>query len=232
MKESWDVLSRGQGTLSGVIIAVASEVARRWPGWCALIVSVPLVSVLAMIWLWRDTHDPARLAAHAEATFWFVLPSLPMFLLMPLMLRQGASFWISPGCGLRPDDCALPCDDRHRPEAGPQAMTRERRCRPSIEWLRQPCVLALLLLVIVLIAHSTAAFAHDISESDRAAVAQIEGTATFAFLYLGAKHMVTGIEHILFLIGVIFFLYRLRHVVIYCRCSRWGTRWRCWAACC
>lgn len=88
-----------KAALSGVIIAVASEVARRWPGWGALIASLPLVSILAMIWLWRDTHDPARLAGHAEATFWFVLPSLPMFLLIPFMLRQGSSFWLSLACG-------------------------------------------------------------------------------------------------------------------------------------
>ena len=64
-----------KAALSGVIIAIASEVARRWPGWGALIVSLPLVSVLAMIWLWRDTLDPVRLADHAGATFWFVLRS-------------------------------------------------------------------------------------------------------------------------------------------------------------
>jgi len=88
-----------KAALSGVIVAAASEVARRWPGWGALIVSLPLVSVLAMIWLWRDTHDPERLAAHAGATFWFVLPSLPMFLLIPTMLRQGASFWLALAAG-------------------------------------------------------------------------------------------------------------------------------------
>lgn len=91
-----------KAALSGVIIAVASEVARRWPGWGALIVSLPLVSVLAMVWLWRDTHDPVRMADHAEATFWFVLPSLPMFLLIPMLLRQGMSFWtaLALGCVL------------------------------------------------------------------------------------------------------------------------------------
>ena len=91
-----------KAALSGVLIAVASEVARRWPGWGALIVSLPLVSILAMIWLWRDTGDPARLAAHSEATFWLVLPSLPMFLLVPLLLRQGAAFWAAllAGCVL------------------------------------------------------------------------------------------------------------------------------------
>jgi len=91
-----------KAALSGVIIAVASEVARRWPGWGALIVSLPLVSVLAMMWLWRDTHDPLRLAAHAQSTFWFVLPSLPMFLLIPALLRQGVGFWVALAFG-----CAL-----------------------------------------------------------------------------------------------------------------------------
>ena len=88
--------------LSGIIVAAVSEIAKRHPGWGALIASLPLVSILGMIWLWRDTHDPLRMAAHAEATFWFVLPSLPMFLLVPLMLRQGMSFWASliTGCVL------------------------------------------------------------------------------------------------------------------------------------
>jgi len=91
-----------KAVISGILIAVASEVARRWPGWGALIVSLPLVSILAMLWLWRDTHDPVRMAAHVEATFWFVIPSLPMFLLIPSMLRQGWSFWTAllAGCAL------------------------------------------------------------------------------------------------------------------------------------
>ena len=81
--------------LSGLIIAVASEVARRAPGLGALIVSLPLVSILAIIWLWRDTGDTVRIAAHAEATFWFVLPSLPMFLALPVLLRAGMNFWLA-----------------------------------------------------------------------------------------------------------------------------------------
>lgn len=91
-----------KAVISGILIAVASEVARRWPGWGALIVSLPLVSILAMLWLWRDTHDPVRMAAHVEATFWFVIPSLPMFLLIPAMLRQGHSFWTAllAGCAV------------------------------------------------------------------------------------------------------------------------------------
>jgi hypothetical protein len=92
----------GKALVSGIVVAVASETARRWPGWGALIVSLPLVSILAMLWLWRDTHDPARMAAHVEATFWFVIPSLPMFLLVPAMLRHGWPFWTAllAGCAV------------------------------------------------------------------------------------------------------------------------------------
>ena len=84
-----------KAALSGVLIALISEVAKRYPGFGGLIASLPLVSVLGMIWLWRDKPDAANMASHAEATFWFVLPSLPMFLLIPAMLRQGIGFWAS-----------------------------------------------------------------------------------------------------------------------------------------
>lgn len=78
--------------ISGFLIAAVSELAKRSPGLGALLASLPLVSVLGMIWLWRDTGDPVRMAAHDQATFWFILPSLPMFLLIPALLRAGASF--------------------------------------------------------------------------------------------------------------------------------------------
>jgi hypothetical protein len=84
-----------KAVLSGIIVAAVSEIARRNPGAGGLLASLPLVSVLGMIWLWRDTGDPVRMAAHAEATFWYVLPSLPMFLLIPLMLRSGWGFWLT-----------------------------------------------------------------------------------------------------------------------------------------
>ena len=82
-----------KAALSGVIVMIVSEVARRNPGIGGLIASLPLVSILGIIWLWRDTSDVERIAAHAEATFWFVLPSLPMFLAFPAMLRHGMAFW-------------------------------------------------------------------------------------------------------------------------------------------
>lgn len=106
--------------ISGLLVAAVSEIAKRHPGLGGLVASLPLISVLGMIWLWRDTHDPVRMAAHAEGTFWFVLPSLPMFLTIPAMLRRGVPFasalligcaitialyaamtWIGPRFGLR-----------------------------------------------------------------------------------------------------------------------------------
>jgi len=76
-----------KAVLSGVLVMIVSEVARRSPGIGGLIASLPLISVLAIIWLWRDTADAERIAVQAESTFWYVLPSLPMFLVLPAMLR-------------------------------------------------------------------------------------------------------------------------------------------------
>ena len=91
-----------KAAISGLLIAAASEVARRYAGLGALIASLPLVSVLGMLWLWRDTQDPIRLAEHASATLWYVCPSLPMFVLIPVMLRAGFGFHLSLAAG-----CAL-----------------------------------------------------------------------------------------------------------------------------
>lgn len=89
-----------KAVISAFLIVAVSEVAKRSPAFGALIASLPLVSVLGMVWLWRDTSDPVRLADHAEATFWYVLPSLPMFLVIPAMLRAGAPFWLSLSAGM------------------------------------------------------------------------------------------------------------------------------------
>lgn len=88
--------------LSGLLVGLVSETGRRNAALGALFASLPLVSVLGMIWLWRDTHDAARLADHAQATFWYVLPSLPMFLVIPALLRRGVGFWpaLLVGCAL------------------------------------------------------------------------------------------------------------------------------------
>ncbi|MBI1234383.1 MAG: hypothetical protein GC208_07745 [Alphaproteobacteria bacterium] len=88
-----------KAVISGILIAAISEAGRRNAAAGAIVASLPLVSVLGMIWLWRDTRDTVRLADHAEATFWFVLPSLPMFLLVPALLRRDVGFWAALGLG-------------------------------------------------------------------------------------------------------------------------------------
>jgi hypothetical protein len=88
-----------KAVISGVLIAAASTVAKRYHGFGALIASLPLVSVLGMIWLWSEKPDANNMAAHAGATFWYVLPSLPMFLLIPTLLRHGVSFWLALALG-------------------------------------------------------------------------------------------------------------------------------------
>jgi hypothetical protein len=81
--------------LSAAIIAAISEIAKRSPAFAALIASLPLISVLGMLWIYQETSDVQRIATHAEATFWLVLPSLPMFLLLPAMLRNGMGFYLA-----------------------------------------------------------------------------------------------------------------------------------------
>lgn len=84
-----------KAVLSGLLIAAVSTIARRSPTVGALVASLPLISVLGMIWLWRDTHDRARMEAHVGGTFWYVVPSLPMFLLIPALLRAGMPFYLA-----------------------------------------------------------------------------------------------------------------------------------------
>jgi hypothetical protein len=84
--------------LSGAIVATVSEVAKRYPAIGAVILSLPLISILAFIWLWRDMSDKEGIAVLSQSKFWFILPTLPMFLVLPALLRAGAGFW--PALGL------------------------------------------------------------------------------------------------------------------------------------
>lgn len=96
----WALVARA--LLAGAMIAAISEIGRRLPATAAIVASLPLVSVLGMIFLWHQRPDAENMAVHAEATFWYVLPSLPMFLVIPALLRAGVSFWIAllAGCVL------------------------------------------------------------------------------------------------------------------------------------
>ena len=96
----WPLVAKA--LLSGALIAAISEIGKRLPTVAALVASLPLVSVLGMILLWRARPDAENMAVHAEATFWYVLPSLPMFLVIPALLRAGVNFWaaLALGCAL------------------------------------------------------------------------------------------------------------------------------------
>lgn len=81
-------------------------------------------------------------------------------------------------------------------------------CPPGT--VRRRCLIALLLFGLAM-----PAFAHGVAEGDARFIQQSSGLQLLPFVYLGAKHMATGYDHLLFLVGVIFFLYRLKDVAIY-----------------
>ena len=90
--------------LSALLIYVVNEVVVKHsrPLIGSLIASLPLVSILTFIWIQHDLRDrPAeaaeKLASHSTGIFWFVLPTLPMFLIFPALLKRGIAFWPSLG---------------------------------------------------------------------------------------------------------------------------------------
>ena len=89
----WSLIAKA--LLAGAMIAAIAEIGKRLPTMAALVASLPLVSILGMIFLWHARPDTENMARHSEATFWFVLPSLPMFLIIPVLLRGGMPFWLA-----------------------------------------------------------------------------------------------------------------------------------------
>jgi hypothetical protein len=85
--------------ITALVIVLVSEVAKRSDRLGALIASLPLVTVMVMIWLHVEKQSTERIANHAYYTFWYVLPTMPMFLLMPWMMRKGFGFWPALGAG-------------------------------------------------------------------------------------------------------------------------------------
>jgi hypothetical protein len=84
-----------KAAISGVIVSAVSEIARRYPGWGGLLASLPLTSLLAMLWLWRDSGDAERVAELSQSTIWFFVPSVPLFIALPILIRNGVGFWLS-----------------------------------------------------------------------------------------------------------------------------------------
>src|SRR5688572_19185642 len=89
-----------KGLISGAIVVAVSELAPKNNTVASIIHSLPLVSLLAFIWLYSDKKDAALVGQHAFGTFWFVLPTLPMFLLMPWLVNKAGGFWPALGTGV------------------------------------------------------------------------------------------------------------------------------------
>ena len=81
--------------LTAVIILIVNKVQLVNDRISALLIALPLTSLLAMIWMHHGKQSSERIANHAEGTFWFVLPTLPMFLIFPWMLRNQWNFWLA-----------------------------------------------------------------------------------------------------------------------------------------
>lgn len=94
----WYFLAKA--ALTGLLAAAIAEIARRYPGWGGLVASLPLTSLMAMIWLWRDTGDEAKIGALSASIFWFILPSLPLFLVIPMLIKAGFGFWPTMAIGV------------------------------------------------------------------------------------------------------------------------------------
>jgi len=81
--------------ITTMLIVIISEISKRSTFVGAILASIPLVSVLAMIWLYVDTKDVSKVSTLSSSVFWLVLPSLSLFVALPLLLKQGVGFYIS-----------------------------------------------------------------------------------------------------------------------------------------
>lgn len=81
--------------LSAVVIVAVAEIAKRSSLWAAALASLPLTSILAFVWLHLDGEPPGRIASLASDILWLVIPSLLLFIVLPMLLRAGWAFWPS-----------------------------------------------------------------------------------------------------------------------------------------
>jgi len=81
--------------ITTALVVLISEIAKRNSLAGAILASVPLVSVLAMMWLYIDTKDIAKVSTLSSSIFWLVIPSLALFVSLPLLLKEGVNFYIS-----------------------------------------------------------------------------------------------------------------------------------------
>ena len=90
----------GKGLLSGTIVVAASEIAKKSSIFGALIVSLPIISILSLFWLYNDTKDTTKVADFAEGILWLVIPALSLFIILPHLLRRDWSFEAAMAVGI------------------------------------------------------------------------------------------------------------------------------------
>ena len=81
--------------LTAVLVVATSEVAKRSTVFGGILASLPLTSLLAFIWLYGETGDTGKVASLSYSVFWYVLPSLVLFIVLPLLLACDVNFWLS-----------------------------------------------------------------------------------------------------------------------------------------
>ncbi len=81
--------------VTSLVIVGVSEISKRNDKLGALVSSLPFVTIMVMIWLHLERQGSQKIGSHAYYTFWYVLPTLPMFLLMPRLMTRGTNFWVA-----------------------------------------------------------------------------------------------------------------------------------------
>lgn len=86
--------------LSSVTIVAISEISKRSTTIGSILASIPLVSLLAFVWMYIDTKDTVKIAELSQGIFWLVIPSLLLFIIFPVLLKKNIDFWLSLGISL------------------------------------------------------------------------------------------------------------------------------------
>jgi uncharacterized membrane protein (GlpM family) len=81
--------------IAAIVIVLTTELSKRSTSLAALLLALPIVSVTSFIWIYYETQDKSKIAELSAETFWYVIPSLPMFLLFSWLLRHNVNFFVS-----------------------------------------------------------------------------------------------------------------------------------------
>ena len=84
--------------ITSLLVVAVSEIAKRSSLMAGILASIPLVSVLGFIWLYFDTKNVEKIIDLSTSIFWLVIPSLALFIILPILLKKGVGFY--PGLGI------------------------------------------------------------------------------------------------------------------------------------